>query len=543
MLSRILLIFLITLTLPSSTSAQVLQKSSTLIKVLKSLEAVEPDIAPSSNSMTDITINRDTVWIGVGNGLNRAVNTFDNSWNLWFNFNSDNTEGFGRGGSATTHFDGRSIWIATVTDTFISTLSAQVLPVGTGISYSPDGGDNWTHIPQPKLSAADSFLIRGNGDRIPIVTDTVSTVLKTSFDLFATDSVIWLASLYGGTERSNDGGSTFFPVFLPPDNLTEVHPDSFYGGDAIYSPEVNVGGSENYISYSVTVGQDGTVWVGTLRGINRSTDGGTGWKKFTSQNANITGSFCIAIEEQVYEEMEGGNPVTKSVIWAGTRENGSGEINGVSITEDGGETWRPVLLNVQVLNFGFDGKTAYAATLDKGVFRTRDLGENWENFLFTYDAETGDHNKTPEFFSVGVQTNEAGTVKSILFGGPDGLSVSNDDGFTWKRVIAFRPTAVDKTPKTYPAPNPFSLQDDAFVRFHYNTRGHDQPAMVTVRIYDYAMDLVTTLVKDKVRQPGGDFSELWNGRNGNGTIVANGTYIYTIKIGKKNVWGKVTVLN
>ena len=61
----------------------------------------------------------------------------------------------------------------------------------------------------------------------------------------------------------------------------------------------------------------------------------------------------------------------------------------------------------------------------------------------------------------------------------------------------------------------------------------------TIKIYDFAMDLVATVARDApVTQ-----SFAWTGLNNNGQRVANGTYIYIIEAGRKKFWGKVTVRN
>jgi len=66
---------------------------------------------------------------------------------------------------------------------------------------------------------------------------------------------------------------------------------------------------------------------------------------------------------------------------------------------------------------------------------------------------------------------------------------------------------------------------------------------VTVKVYDFALDLVKTVVKDKPR-PAGDFAEVWDGRNEVGEEVANGVYFYRVELeGEGTFWGKVIVLD
>jgi hypothetical protein len=58
------------------------------------------------------------------------------------------------------------------------------------------------------------------------------------------------------------------------------------------------------------------------------------------------------------------------------------------------------------------------------------------------------------------------------------------------------------------------------------------------------MNLVRTIVKDKMLPTPGDYSEVWDGRNEIGDMVANGVYFYKITLsGDESFWGKVMVVN
>ena len=67
---------------------------------------------------------------------------------------------------------------------------------------------------------------------------------------------------------------------------------------------------------------------------------------------------------------------------------------------------------------------------------------------------------------------------------------------------------------------------------------------VTISIYDFSMKLVKTIVRDKFKQGGDSYSEVWDGRDTTGKMVANGVYFYKlIKEGEKTLHGKIVVLN
>ncbi len=91
--------------------------------------------------------------------------------------------------------------------------------------------------------------------------------------------------------------------------------------------------------------------------------------------------------------------------------------------------------------------------------------------------------------------------------------------------------------QTYAYPNPFSLSADRLVRIRYQL---ESSGSVTVRIFDFAMNLVRTLSASAQQRGEHDIS--WNGIDSRGTRVANGSYFYAIEIGRETVWGKVLVL-
>jgi hypothetical protein len=54
---------------------------------------------------------------------------------------------------------------------------------------------------------------------------------------------------------------------------------------------------------------------------------------------------------------------------------------------------------------------------------------------------------------------------------------------------------------------------------------------------------VRTLIQKAPRLNRKEYDEIWNGRNDNGSIVANGVYFYRVEIGNQApVWGKILVL-
>lgn len=75
-------------------------------------------------------------------------------------------------------------------------------------------------------------------------------------------------------------------------------------------------------------------------------------------------------------------------------------------------------------------------------------------------------------------------------------------------------------------PNPFAAGRGA-TAFAYYLR---DPGRVTLKIYTPAGDGVATLLLDAARLAGMNQSDLWDGRNGNGSVVRNGVYIAELTV-------------
>jgi len=91
----------------------------------------------------------------------------------------------------------------------------------------------------------------------------------------------------------------------------------------------------------------------------------------------------------------------------------------------------------------------------------------------------------------------------------------------------------------YVYPNPFS-PDDEVARVHYLMEG---TGSVSIRIFDYAMFPVRTLLQNADRLSGLEHDEIWDGKNDSGKQVANGIYYVEVTIGDNDpAWGKIIVL-
>jgi flagellar hook assembly protein FlgD len=79
------------------------------------------------------------------------------------------------------------------------------------------------------------------------------------------------------------------------------------------------------------------------------------------------------------------------------------------------------------------------------------------------------------------------------------------------------------------------------VRLHYSTSGLN--GAVTIKIFDFAMVPVKTLLQNADRSSTIEHDEIWDGRDDYGRIVPNGVYFYRLEIGGTDpIWGKIYVI-
>jgi photosystem II stability/assembly factor-like uncharacterized protein len=456
----------------------------------------------TGNSVVDLRAAGSGVWAATSGGISHTADR-GLSWK-----NITRANGLGYGGLSALDIRDGVIWAATGFDS-LTPVDTSPLDAGGGVGYSADGGDTWTWFPQP-VDSRDETSYK----------PTTTNVQNITYGLALTDEGVWIASFGGGLRRSTDSGRTWQVVTV--DGL----PFDAYGR----------------LTHRVfSVHFDGrTLWAGTAGGVHKSTDGGSTWITYSHQNQQlgISGNFVVAIGTQNIEN--------RSVVWAATWEttiesNDSTEFKAVSFSEDGGLTWATALKGESVHNFAFDGSDVYAAS-DNGLFKSVDGGKTWAVFPLIVDQSGG-----AAVYSQNVNCAAADADRALWAGTDDGLAMTADGGGTWRVFRAFRPTGNAGGPMTYAYPNPFSplrhnlAGGDGHVRFQYHTA---HPTRVTVRVYDFGMNLVSTAVRGKDIPSPGDHAEVWNGKNDVGDMVANGVYFYKLEIeGEGTHWGKVMVVN
>jgi hypothetical protein len=479
---------------------------------------------PRSNSINDILVRRDSVWFGTESGLSLTTNGGTN----WTHFSNTDK------GISAIAINNNFIWVAIG---YSTELNGESVQTGGGLNYSTDCGISWISIPQPIDNIVDTLEMYGS-NKIRAMAVTVPQQ-NITFDIALTKNTVWIASWGGMLRKSIDSGKTWQRVILPPDNLDSIKPTDSLNYAFDLSPSagrLGLSANNNHLLFSVYASDDSTIWAGTAGGINKSTDGGISWHKFNHLNYSISGNFVVALKEQNYKNHK--------IMWAATvNASDPDEIKGVSYSEDAGETWKTTLLGEWAHNIAVNdsGNVVYIAT-DNGLFRSPDFGETWLRSGSIYDPDPSKLQRfvSPECYGVGVKGD------TVWIGGPEGIAYTIDSpsrqfGSVWHIFRTAEQIGIKNF--TYSFPNPFAPTNEP-VRLHYSiSTEHSGTQEVSIRIFDYAMLPVRTLIQKASRLSGKEYDEIWNGRDDNRSIVTNGVYFYRVEIGDQTpIWGKILVL-
>jgi hypothetical protein len=418
-------------------------------------------------------------------------------------------------------------------------------PSAGGFTVSTDGGATFAYRFPPLDAPTDTSVVYG-ATTLPafaLIQPEQSPPYDTDVD--AARGIFYSANFFAGLRRSVDGGLSWQRVVLPPDFIPAISPGEDYSGDSLFivGPRFGGVGQFNHMAFSVLVDETGTVWAGTLYGVNRSfgepdATGALAWRRtrFDGSSRSLTGSWVVSIEEQPLEGAR--NPVWMAT-WPSDQIEGLAQL-GVSVTRDGGETYEQHLLGERVYDFAFDESsgTVYAAA-ESGLFITDDGGATWRSVTRFADPDRPDR-----FVQRGAAVLSVATTPGAVWAGTDdGLLRSTDRGATWQLFRTEVPTNPqrpnDRAPQVdaYAYPNPFSpaLADVVRIRFQ-----QDGVGAATVRIFDFEMNLVREL--RGLDESPGQREVAWDGRTSGGLRAANGTYFYVVDAPGGSGRGTILVL-
>ncbi|MBP1648977.1 MAG: hypothetical protein H6Q30_2422 [Bacteroidetes bacterium] len=468
---------------------------------------------PPSNSISHLVSTGGILWAGTSDGLARTPNGGRN----WESFAG--VPQFASPGIFAVDVRGGTIWASTG---YTKEVNDQSVQTGSGYSYSLDNGSTWAAVPQTMDARGDSIVTYGNNTVwfLPIVVPEQNV----TFDLALGNAAVWIASWSSGLRKSTDNGQTWQRTVLPSSSRNSVAPT-----DSLGAYRVDPRRDNNYLAFSVMVQDSATIWAGTAGGVNKSTDGGVSWTRFSTSNqmSPILSDWVITISAQRFG--------TGTRVWTTNwPAQGPNQQYGVSYTDDGGRSWKNFLIGVKAYAFTFRDSVTYVAT-DDGMYRTADGGLSWTRSGTIIDQTSGARIATSAFFAVAV-------IGDTVYGGTgDGLAKTPDNsqtpfGGNWQVIRTYVPSNNRAT--SYAYPNPFSPQMEK-VRIHYSTG--NAPAEVTIELFDFGMNRIRTLIKGVSRS--GEQDEIWDGRTGTGMPVPNGVYFYRVTMDNDEPsWGKVMVL-
>ena len=479
------------------------------------------DTTPTSNSIERILIQGNTIWLGTGSGVSKSTDNGE-SWTNYYG-----TTVFGAESISAIGYNDGTIWAATW---HIENKNGSDIPVGSGLKYSNDQGQTWNQISQPIDSQTDTVTIYGS--------NSIKTVPKYNenenfgYGFAFTKNTIWIVAARGGLRKSTDNGNTWQRVLLPPDDMDSIKPT-----DQL-SFKLDPNNTANHIAFSIFAVDDQLIYVGTQGGLNKSTDGGISWVKFTpsNQTKHIIGNNVFSINQNQYDNS----------IWISSVPL---DHPGVSVSYDEGQNWENFLSGESVRDFAFKyfgnpgsyiAADVFAAS-ENGLFRTSNNGTTWISAPPIIDDATKIPANTNKFLSVETEKKSDGSYNIWIGSSGAGLIRLNEMlGFwngEWKIFLSSQElTAVSET---YAFPNPFS-PDAEIVKIKYSTTSS---ANVTIRIFDFGMNLVKTLIQNAGRGIINEQIAYWDGRNESGRIVPNGVYFYRIDIGSGTpLFGKIMVL-
>ena len=238
--------------------------------------------------------------------------------------------------------------------------------------------------------------------------------------------IIYAGSAGGGVWKSNDAGTTFYPIFDDhAQSIGAVELDPNDPNNTIY-----VGTGEPWPRNSVSVGD----------GLYKSTDGGNNWKKIGLENSERIANIIV--------NPKNSNEIFVAVLgalWSDSNERG------VYKSSDGGVTWEnilylnestgcadlamdpsnPNILYASMWEFRRTGWSFNSGGDNSALYKSKDGGKNWKKI----------HNGFPEGklgrLAIGVAKSNPNTLYTVIESEKNedkGLYKSVDGGENWKQM-------------------------------------------------------------------------------------------------------------
>lgn len=519
----------------------------------QSLKALQPTTGVSSNTVQTLAADGDSLWVGPLLTVYVEAEAEEEQGQLFFAEGDAVEQRLLEGGNVVVSLATRggtgaasSLWAGLAFEAGGGAIGAG------GFLVSTNGGRSFEARPAPLDAAADTTVAYGASTLPAVPVTQEAGAYPRALALQGRDTV-WVASGRAGLRRSTDRGTSWARVVLPPDTSTRIVPSRSY--DFLAAPPQGDGrGFQNYRALSVLVDATGTVWAGTVAGLNRSTPsdvapgGDRAWRLFRAEAGarGLPGQIVSALAEQP-------RPNARNPVWVATlraETDGPLQRSGLAVTPDGGATFRQALLGVQVNDVAARQGRVYAAA-ESGLYVSDNQGATWrtiETVSLAADQEGLLGGLTARAVEVTPSALWVGTTEGLLRldrGEETDLLPARADTPppTWelfRTEVPVRPDSpTERVPRvdTYAYPNPFVPSRDGGVRIVYDVPA---PQPVTVSIYDFGMNRVRVL---RDEEPEGRQEMVWDGTDGSGLRLPTGTYLYTVEVGGETVRGKILLTN
>ncbi|UCD93786.1 MAG: hypothetical protein JSU69_08425 [Candidatus Zixiibacteriota bacterium] len=421
-----------------------------------------------------------------------------------------------------------------------------------------DSSSNFTFVDNDTAGARSvSIGIQKFADTLGNVDSTIIWTVNYPLDTLVGEYSVYYTNDYGATWFTRQGDLTgihYYDIGFLDEIIYLLREDGFrysnnrtswlpYDGSQIRD---SVDWSKNLDAkpLNCVLNVNDTLYFGSRRGLAISPAGTINWHLVIANTdatmydlalnyraPYLTGDFVNALGIQYL-------PDNQSRIWASTRKTFDPEVDGVTSSTLDGQDWEHRLDSVRCWNFAFYGPQVFAAT-SEGLFHSADTGRNWDRRTISGVQVTSD---PPVDYGLDPAT-EVQAVRVVgeylWVGTADGAARINlnqiygEENWDIYRVY-------DSSFELYAYPTPFSHAEDSRLLFHYYV---PEDAYVTIEVYDFAMDLVRTVVNGEFRVRGIYNTDQWDGFNGRGYPVAVGMYYFklTLSSGKEH-WGKLVII-
>ncbi len=328
--------------------------------------------------------------------------------------------------------------------------------MATGIFKSSDGGDSWTvlsnvpdgQIPPLAIDAHDSATLYAGSTNTGMYKSTdggntwihssrgISSINIFGLSVDRANSNTLYASTSQGVFKSIDGGNTWqlklsdptdYPVVIDPGNPATIYVANV---DVLKSTDGGaswrlLGGVHSVVALAIDPHNPQTLYAGesdspfgppiTVNGVSRSDDGGETWRP---ANGGLPTSRIVF----GFVAVDPGNSAT---VYAATLYDSASQAGGVYRSADGGGTWR-LVSDEQFTAVALDAQKSgiiYAGTADKGLLKTVDGGDSWISL----------DNVLKNKFITALAVSD---VAAVLYAGTadGGVFRSTDEGNSWTQL-------------------------------------------------------------------------------------------------------------